>query len=402
MNNLLDYDVVIVGAGTTGLTLAALLTQIPALRIAVIAPSLPSLTLQPTLDCNSLMQQRRLTGWVSALTPASRRMLENIGIWQQLPPHAVGIFQKIKIWDHQAAQLEWGRDTRSDALGYVVPNRLLQATVFASIVHHPAIHYLSPNQLVDLSIESDRAILRLADHSTISTALVVGADGAQSTVRSLSKIQCHSGDYEQTALVAAVQHTKPHISTARQVFLKSGPLAFLPLADPYYSTIVWTTSPLQAAELASLADADFCKRLSQTGEDRLGEIQAVCGRRSFRLYHHHCAQYVKPHVALVGDAAHRVHPLAGQGANLGLADSAYLAKMLTITQRQQRPIGAIYHLKPYERKQKLRNSMIICSIHTLRSLFAQQHQSLSLLRAFGLARLQQCAWFKHQLSGLFL
>lgn len=398
-----DYEVVIIGAGITGLVLAAYLAKL-SLRVAVVADTLPeNLGIVSLSDGSAPIsgQSESLDGWVSVITPSSQKVLEEIGVWQQLPLQAIGYFDQIHVWDNQQSiPLRLNKDLGS-VLGFVVQNALLKHALFQLVQHQTSlITWLSPARLNALSIQSGQATLTLSNQSCITTQLVVGADGQKSTVRVLSDISCPSYDYQQTAVVAAVRHTFSHHNIARQVFLKTGPLAFLPLADPYSCALVWTTTVSEATALKTLSPTDFCLQLQLAFGLSLGELQTVGVRQLWPLSRHHSKTYVKSHIALIGDAAHAIHPLAGQGANLGIADAAYLAKVIREKYQNHRAIGAYHNLKSYERGRKWQNQIMIGGIEAIRYLFKPSNTGMHAIRALGLARLQRCVWMQQGLIRL--
>ncbi len=246
------------------------------------------------------------------------------------------------------------------------------------------IEVICPAVPAELSLAEDTAGMVLDSGRTLSARLIVAADGADSRVRAMAGIATQGWRYDQQGVVATVTPQRSHRDTAWQRFLPEGPLAFLPLGEGRCS-IVWSTSPAQAARLLALDEGAFCKELSSASEGVMGDIVASGPRAAFPLRLQHARDYVRPRLALIGDAAHCVHPLAGQGVNLGLLDAAALAEVLRDAQLAGRDIGALKTLRRYERWRKGDNLLMMGVMDGFKRLFGTAWSPLRLARNAGLS-----------------
>lgn len=374
-----DYDIIIAGAGITGLTLAcALVREAPALRLGL----LDRRSDEPECDTPDSR--------VLALTRASERILTNLGIWRELPETRLSPFREMFVWDAGGrGQIRFDSARLGEAqLGWIVENNLLQAMLWRKARLSEAIDIRQPVELLHIRHDDGQLAVQLKDSrsgtlQSLSTRLLIGADGARSTVRELAAIRHVTKDYGQTALVTAVQTEYPHCETAWQRFLPGGPLAFLPLRDGR-SSIVWSTGAEHAQQLLAMESDDFKHTLADHFDHRLGAILAMEQRLSFPLYLQRVDTYIKPRVALAGDAAHVVHPLAGQGANLGLLDAACLAEVIGRCHTAGRDIGGLSALRRYERWRKGENLLMMLALDSFKHLFGNEFTPLQLIRNAGL------------------
>jgi 2-octaprenylphenol hydroxylase len=263
-------------------------------------------------------------------------------------------------------------------LGHIIENRVIQSTLWEAL-GEAGVRVLCPASLAHLDIAPDVVRASLEDGRVVSARLVVGADGARSRVRALAGIGVDTRRYGQKAVVANVSTEHPSPATAWQRFLPTGPLAFLPLADGR-SSIVWSTDTEHADTLLTLDDEAFCTELGAAFEWRLGEVIATSARAAFPLAGSQATQYVRGRIALVGDAAHTIHPLAGQGANLGLADVAALADVL----HPDRDPGDLRRLRAYERARRGENWMMMRAMEGFSGLFGSRRGAVELARGLGL------------------
>ncbi len=398
------YDIIIVGAGISGAALACALAQADSgLRIAL-------LEAQPLREgwppCET-----SINGFdprVSALTSASCQLLEALGAWPDIAARRTSAFSDMFVWDADGTgQVHFeAADVRAEQLGYIVENRLVVAALVNRARSLPAIDMIdgAPVDTIHLpgaagvaALEPGDELARivLEDGRQLLASLVVAADGANSMLRRQLDMPVREWDYEQNAIVCTVQLAQSHQATAWQRFMPSGPLAFLPLAgEPEgggsYCSIVWSQQREQAEALMALDDDAFREALARAFERRLGDIVAMSKRFSFPLTQRHAVDYVLPGFALVADAAHAIHPLAGQGINLGLADVRVLSEgVLSATARGQ-SAGDITVLRRYQRQRKGDNLAMMAAVEAFKRAFEQQPLPLHWLRNTGMN------WFNRQ------
>ena len=387
------YDVVVVGGGLVGATLALALGEI-GLRVAVVECS--------TAPAPSPGPARGLRA--SAFTVASERILRALGAWEVLPAERIGPMREMHVWERAGEVHFESAGIGEPALGHVIENALVQWAVEQRIGALPNVEWHRGAELARLTLDGREAVAGLSfsggeavagqaldgreagDALTdrrLHAALVVGADGAGSRVRELAGIGVTEGDYRQEAVVAEVCTALPHRETAWQRFLPTGPLAFLPLANGA-SSIVWSTTPEHAAQLLAL-DADaFGFEVADAFEWKLGAVSAPGPRASFPLRRLHARAYVRDRVALAGDAAHVVHPLAGQGVNLGLLDAAALAEVIGRAHGLGRDVGSRATLRRYERWRRGHNALMQAVLGGFRHLFSSPWPPVRRLREAGL------------------
>jgi 2-octaprenylphenol hydroxylase len=267
-------------------------------------------------------------------------------------------------------------------LGYIIENRIIQAAINSRLSKLNNISNHCPAALEQLEIKTDKAEVVLDNGTRISAKLIIGADGVNSRVRELANIDSATHDYQQSALVCTVKSQIAHHDTARQRFLSTGPLAFLPLADPHTCSIVWSTTPDQAQELKNMSDEEFHRSLEEAFESTLGKILQTGPRYTFPLGRAHAKNYVKNRIALIGDAAHRVHPLAGQGANLGILDAATLAEVLA--GQQNNDIGKMSLLRKYERWRKGENLSVLIAMDGFKHAYGSSQSAIQKIRNVGM------------------
>jgi 2-octaprenylphenol hydroxylase len=253
---------------------------------------------------------------------------------------------------------------------------------------------LCPAAVSEIALEQDAATLRLRDGRRVSTRLLVGADGRDSLVRDRVGIASRGWAYDQQALVANVEVERWHQETAWQRFLPTGPLAFLPLRDGRCA-VVWSVAEPRAEELLGLDEDEFRSALEDAFDRRLGAIGAIGPRAAFPLRFQHAEQYVRPRLALIGDAAHAVHPLAGQGVNLGLMDAAELAEALDEARARGRDIGGAWTLRRYERARRGENALMLTAMDGFKRLFSNRILPVAVARSLGLAAVDRITPLKH-------
>ena len=370
-----DYDLIIAGGGMVGSTLACALSDAD-FKIALLE-SAPLERIRPGEETDLR---------VSAVNRASQRIFAALGAWSDMTAWRVSPFRDMRVWDAGGfGQIHFDSATLGEPLlGWIIENRVIQYALLERARQLPAVDLLCPAALETAwSEDAGHWRVRLTDRREFTTRLLVGADGAQSKVRELAEIDTRGWSYHQKALVANVRTAEPHQETAWQRFLPTGPLAFLPLHDGRCS-IVWSTTPEQADQLLALDEYNFAQALTEAFERRLGEIVQVGPRGAFPLRLQHARAYVKPGLALIGDAAHVVHPLAGQGVNLGLLDAATLAEVLLDGLAAGHEVGALRVLRCYERWRKSDNLPMLGIMDGFKRLFGNSLPPVRLLRNLGL------------------
>lgn len=322
---------------------------------------------------------------VSAITRASQTLFKTVGVWEKIVEQRVSPYHDMFVWDAAGkGELHFdSADMGETDLGHIIENRVIVKALHQRIAELKQIDLLCPAQLESIEFNANKTELRLKDNSKLSAALVVGADGARSWIRQQADIAVKGWDFDQAALVTTVKTEKPHQNTAWQRFLNTGPLAFLPLSDGY-SSIVWSTSPSEAKRLTGIPETDFAEELEQAFESKLGEIVSVANRAVFPLRLFETLSYVKPRLALVGDAAHTIHPLAGQGVNLGLADVASLIDVIVDAINDKKDIGDLKVLRRYERWRRADNRSMLVAMDGLKRFFGSELSIVKELRNIGL------------------
>ncbi|MCI0401443.1 MAG: UbiH/UbiF/VisC/COQ6 family ubiquinone biosynthesis hydroxylase [Gammaproteobacteria bacterium] len=390
-----DSDLIIGGAGIVGGTLGCILAQ-QGLRVAIV-------------DRTATEARNAKAGdgmRVLAITPASKQILNAIGAWKYIEQGGIGCFRRIEVWDAngEGSLCFDSADLCEPALGYILGHSIIQSVLERILGTLAGVSWYRPAIPRRVNVSDDQVTVEFEDSRSVTARLLIGADGSDSKIRDLAGIDNALHDYHQHALVCVVKTERPHGNIARQRFLTKGPLAFLPLADPYQSAIVWSTKPEDAAALVALDDEGFCRELKNAFAGRLGDITWSGRRAAFPLGRAYARHYCQPRVALVGDAAHSVHPLAGQGANLGLLDAAALAEILADAMARDRDIGSSRVLRRYERWRKGENLAMMMALDGLNQLFANELGPVQWARNLGLDVVNALApmkhWFMRRAMGL--
>jgi len=392
------FDVLIVGAGLAGSTLALALGG-HNLRVGLIeAQSISSLA--------SVLPPPGLEGYdtrVSAITPASQSIFESLGVWATICAKRVSPYKTMQVWDGEGSgEIDFHcSEISAGLLGHIVENGVMNTVLLESIRDRGGVELFSSVKLKSLEQKLDGSVsVKLEDDSKLDTALLVAADGALSRVRELADFRTREWDYGHRALVATVQTENSPQQTARQAFMTQGPLAFLPLSSvggKHYCSVVWSAEPALSEELCKLGDSEFCERLERVFESRLGKIKGSSPRFAFPLRQRHAIDYVKPGIALVADAAHTIHPLAGQGINIGLQDVNVLADEILTAKARHQCVGALSVLKRYQRRRKHDNLLMMAAMDSFKRLFEQQSLPLRWLRNTGMTGLSKLPALKKKI-----
>lgn len=370
----MDFDVIIVGAGLVGASLAAALKD-SGLHVALIEGRAPA----------ALAQDESWDSRIYAINPANARFLDQVGVWRHLNQSRITPVHEMHIWgDNAAARLDFSAyQAGVEELAFIAENRLLQDGLWRALQGQPNVAVFCPAACSALEVGDEAVILTLRDGSMLRAKLIVGADGRESWVRANAGIEANPRAYGQDGVVANFETEKPHNNCAYQWFREDGILAYLPLPGNRIS-IVWSAFDALSQELMALPPDEFCSRVQEAGRNTLGQLRLIAPPAAFSLRLLNLEHLVKPRVALIGDAAHNVHPLAGQGVNLGFQDAQQLARVLR-QKESQRDCGDALLLRRYERARK--EDILAMQLVTdgLQRLFNNPDPLLRALRNSGLS-----------------
>lgn len=387
-----DYDIIIIGGGMIGASLALSLAHQP-LRIAIVEAVPFCAETQPSYDDRAI-----------ALSFGSQRIFEGLGLWPTLAKHATPI-EHIHISDQGHfgfARLDC-REERVTALGYVITARDIGATLVggeSGLGQSENLTLISPARVTDLKLGSEHAtviIERSGNTETLRARLVVAADGGDSSVRRQLDIRTTQRDYQQTAITANITPAQPHRNVAFERFTHHGPLALLPMEENCCA-LVWTRAPQDAERLLALDDETFLAELQACFGQRLGRLLKVGQRATYPLRLIRAQEQVRARLALIGNAAHTLHPIAGQGFNLGLRDIATLAQTIVDAQRHGKDIGTLPVLEPYAHWRNRDHRQVIGFTNALVQGFSNRFPPLALARNLGLLATDLCPPLKHTLA----
>ena len=375
MSECVEVDLAIVGGGLVGASLALALRP-TGLRVALIEGVAPDAAAQPSFDDRT-----------TALGNGTRRVFESLGVWSAMAVEAAPIRQ-IHVAD--AGRAGFARlDSREhdiDAFGYVITNRSMGRVLNAALAEHVSLERRMPARCTAVAFDDDGVVLHTEPgERPLRARLVVAADGANSLVRAAAGLEANVEDYQQVAIVAHVASSRPADGTAYERFTPSGPFAVLPLQDGHYG-IVWTLSPAAAEEILALSDADYLARLQVAFGWRIGRLLRVGRRQAYPLRLTRAAAVTAERCVLIGNAAQALHPVAGQGFNLGLRDAVTLAELLADARRDQRgvDVGSAALLAEFARRRSADREGVIDFTDRLVKLFGDQRPGVPLLRDIGL------------------
>ena len=374
-------DIVIIGGGMVRLAFAALLKNTES-QIKIIEKQVPQTT-------------ETFSNRVSAINATSEKMLEQVGALQRISTERLSPYQKMSVWEQDSfAQIEFDNSDTSiqqlglDKLGYIIENNQIQSALWQQVSRQDNVEIIlsEPNTV---GVSENGAFLTLASGEMISAKLVVGADGANSWLRRQMHIPLISKDYEQTALVCNVKTAEPHTHTARQIFSADNILAFLPLADEHLCSIVWSLPTEKAKQLQHCEVQQFNRELTIAFDNRLGLVELQSERATYPLTARYARDFAQSRIALIGDAAHTIHPLAGLGVNLGFADAITLAQEVRQHLMLGHDIGEYRHLRRFERIRKAEAVKLLSAMEGLKQLFQGDHPVKKLIRGIGLSATNQ-------------
>jgi 2-polyprenylphenol 6-hydroxylase len=385
-----NTDVTIVGAGSAGLTLALLLAPLKLNLVVLEQGSAPEQT--------EAKYQR-----VSALNLASKRLLSHLGAWSSIAKTAAA-YQNMQVWDSDSfASIAFDAKTeRVEALGWICDNEQIRQALYQQLKLYSNVS-CQFNCTINSLVQSDREVLiNYNQQQLLLSRLVVGADGIHSLVRQTAQLPQLHRHYNQQALVATIKTEQPHQATARQIFLPGGPLALLPLPDPHMCSIVWSVPATDTAAKLALPETTFNQALTAASQSVLGLLTLQTPLRNFELQMRYASQWLNQRIVLVADAAHSVHPLAGQGMNLGLMDVAALAQLIEQQLIMGKDIAELRMLRQYERWRKAEAQSLIVAMEAFNSAFSNKQPLLKLIRAVGMKGVDKAPWLKRKIMAAAL
>ncbi|MDX1705644.1 UbiH/UbiF/VisC/COQ6 family ubiquinone biosynthesis hydroxylase [Pseudidiomarina sp.] len=331
---------------------------------------------------------------VSALAHRSRDLLQQLGVWKTLPGARLGPYTGMEVWDRDSfGRIQFdAAEVHQDNLGAIVENAVLEQTLWDAA--EAAGVRLSPGTTVSAQQLDDNGVrVSLSDGRQLQADYLIAADGARSQTRERAQLPLTFWDYEQQGIVAVINTVQPHGGVARQVFMPEGPLAFLPLADPQQVSIVWSADNERAEQLKAMSEDDFCKQLQAASDHCLGKLQLASPRASFPLRMHYAQRWLQQRLIVIGDAAHSIHPLAGQGANLGFADVAALLRVFSDTIGDDRQRA----LRSWERERKAAAVVMIAAMESFKRGFGTSQPLIKMARGLGLQLAHRLSSLKQRL-----
>ncbi|NVJ59125.1 MAG: UbiH/UbiF/VisC/COQ6 family ubiquinone biosynthesis hydroxylase [Gammaproteobacteria bacterium] len=381
----MKFDVVINGGGMVGLALAV---QMPKqLSIAIIDP-LPTadFSTRQSFDCR-----------VSAISRRSQKILQQCNVWSEIPQERITAYHSMNVWDaNGSAELHFtAQEVAEPNLGYIIENGLIRQYLLREVEQRTNIDFIT-DSLISFDSDELKCRIQLTSGQQLVSKVLIAADGATSKVREMAEIPIDKVDYQQSALVATIRTEQSHQFTAWQRFLPSGPMAYLPLPDEHLCSIVWSLDT-EKVDAMELNNGEFMNaRIASALDHRLGNIRLESKLFRFPLIARHAKNYIKDRVILVGDAAHSIHPLAGQGVNLGFADAATLAKVISKAVDSGLDFAKRSHLRAYERERKGENHLTEKAMTALNWTYSQNNPALVLARNFGVNMVDKFTSIKRQ------
>ncbi|RUO47530.1 UbiH/UbiF/VisC/COQ6 family ubiquinone biosynthesis hydroxylase [Pseudidiomarina donghaiensis] len=356
--------IIIVGAGMIGLSMALGLRQQGHQVDVIERGSRPEYGQEPELR-------------VSALAHHSRDLLQQLGVWQQLPSQRLGPYTAMDVWDHDSfGRIEFAaNEVNADDLGAIVENRVLEQVLWdAALQAGVTIH--AGEAVAEHNVTEQQVSIRLVNGQKFYGDYLIAADGNRSTIRERARLPLSFWDYQQTGIVAVINTELPHQGIARQVFLPSGPIAWLPLNNPHQVSLVWSADTELAEQLQALDDKAFMQRLQAASDSCLGQLQLASQRAGFPLRMQYAQRWLQQRLMVIGDAAHSIHPLAGQGANLGFGDVIDLLQVFANQPSHK-------SLRAWERQRKAAAVTMITAMEAFKHGFGSANPLLKLARGVG-------------------
>lgn len=367
-------DVIIIGGGLVGLTMACCLGS-NGIKVAIIEASDPK-----------TQNHDRFDGRCSAIAPSSVEIFKSIKIWNKLEKHA-GAIKEIYVTDNNSPVfLHFGKqETGGGAMGYMVENRFTRRALFEKLNSLKNVKLFAPNKYKKIEYGEKFVSVTLENKEKIEAKLLIAADGRNSKIREQAGIKIQSHDYKQNGIVCVIKHEKPHNGVAQERFLPAGPFAILPMKDKYHSSLVWTEKSTIASKFMEMNDEDFTAEVEKRFGKYLGKLQLASQRWSYPLVLTFARKYTGKRMCLLGDSAHAIHPVAGQGLNLSWRDVKVLSEMIIETKNLGLDIGGQTVLSSYQALRRKDNIIMIAATDGLVKLFSNDSKVIGLIRDTGLA-----------------
>lgn len=370
--------IVVVGGGMIGLS-AALGLCLQGHRVYLIERSgRPGYTESPELR-------------VSALAHHSRALLRELGVWQRLPQQRLGPYTGMQVWDHDSfGHIEFSAtEAGADDLGAIVENKVLEQTLW-DVATEQGVQIIADDEVVEHTTNASQVTVKLRSNQQLQADYLIAADGNRSPTRERAKLPLSFWDYEQTGIVAVIKTEKPHDGIARQVFLPTGPVAWLPLNDAHLVSLVWSADETKAQELTAMDSQTFMNQLQAASDQCLGKLELASERAGFPLRMQYAQRWLDDRLILIGDAAHSIHPLAGQGANLGFGDVVDLLPVFATNPNHR-------ELRTWERKRKAAAVTMISAMEAFKRGFGTANPIAKLVRGIGFKAANSIQPLKRQL-----
>lgn len=381
--NDISTDILIIGAGLVGAAQALALSK-EGICSVIVERDTPENVLGLGYD-----------GRISAISHASVKVLKHIGVWETLEPEAGPIFDIRVLDENSPAFVHFDHlEVGSDPFGYMLPNVLLRQTLLRAVMHNPNITYLPKTELAETKLENSKRVSTLSDGRTIASSLLLAADGKFSKTRDMLGIVSRMTEYGQTAMVATIHHEKPHHGVAIEKFLPAGPLALLPMTEDR-TAVVWTEPHAMAKHIMQLPDSDFIEELEARLQGYLGACTLIGKRHAYPLALIQAEKYIEDRAALIGDSAHAIHPIAGQGVNLGYRDVAVMTDIIIQQKKLGLDLGSLTALEHYQQWRRFDAWSMMAVTDGLNRLFSTNRPLTRLARRFGLATFQRFSPLKH-------